>query len=112
MTNEATFSIDLGDGASRRVVRWSGDIDIATAPRVLETCTDLIHATEVELDLTAVTFMDSSGLHCLLTVVDELRASGASVRISAVSPSVARVAKLAGVTEHLELPTQQDCAAS
>jgi anti-anti-sigma factor len=58
---------DASDGV--RVLRAAGELDVATVPRLLPEVPDLVEgAAGVVLDLTGVTFLDSSGVR----LVDQL----------------------------------------
>jgi anti-anti-sigma factor len=82
------------DDAGRIVV--AGDIDMASAAAfrpVMLASTD-----PIELDLTDVTFMDSSGVK-VLVLARRVR----PVRIVAASPAVSRVLELLGLADTFEL---------
>ena len=95
------FQITLQpDGEAVRIV-VVGELDIATAPQLLERL-DSGHSADggvAILDLTRVTFIDSSGL---LAVMDTAERLGERV---AIIPSDAclRLFELVGVTGHLPL---------
>jgi anti-anti-sigma factor len=55
--------------------------------------------TAVDLDLSAVTFLDSAGLNCLLKAQAEAAAAGIPLQVVAASPGVRRVVDLAGVAD-------------
>lgn len=55
------ISIAPGSGLAR--LSLSGELDVATAPRLEEALSDVDDAVVVILDLSDVSFMDSSGLH-------------------------------------------------
>ena len=82
-----------GDRAARLVVR--GDLDLDGA-KVLDRIVDE-QTSAVELDLSGVEFLDSSGLRSLL--VHRLERSA---RVVAASTAVSRVLELAAVTFLLE----------
>ena len=84
------FSVEVDAGR----VTISGEIDMATAALVVDAVTK---TTDVALDLSAVTFLDSTGLHALI----ELRQRGALPPIVAVSEPVRRLMDLSGTTDYL-----------
>jgi anti-anti-sigma factor len=55
--------------------------------------------TDILVDLDAVTFMDSSGLQCLIALRAEASDLGRRLRIGKVSRAVARVFELSGITD-------------
>jgi anti-sigma B factor antagonist len=87
---------------TRTTVYVRGEIDMATASQfqqVLEhhlTC----GPSELLIDLSGVSFMDSSGVHALLVAVRAADQAGSSVALAGTSPQVARVLDLTG----LQLP--------
>jgi anti-sigma B factor antagonist len=85
------------------VVALTGEFDLASAQLVDE---ELARAQEsypvVILDLSQVTFMDSSGLHVVLGVDERMRASGSTLRVVPGSPQVQRLFELTGATSRLD----------
>src|ERR1700749_3619940 len=83
----------------RVVVSVSGEIDAATAERFEA---DLLPATagaaSVALDLSEVTFMDSSGLRALVTVHGEVSGRGGTVELRAASSVVDRILSVTGLS--------------
>jgi anti-sigma B factor antagonist len=95
--------IGSGDGAVRVVV--SGELDIATSPR-LDAAVErvLAEADDVVIDLSNVGFIDSSGLYVIAAAARGSEADGKRLRISAsLSPQVERLFELAGMTAALPL---------
>src|SRR5579883_915000 len=85
------------DGAATRIV-VSGELDIATVPELHRHVT-ADGAGVVALDLTAVTFIDSTGLRLLLEAHQTL---GDRLRI-VPSPACERLFEIAGVRDRLPL---------
>lgn len=83
-----------GDSAHLRV---TGEVDLSNAHRVFESAAT-IDARSVTVDLTDVTFMDSSGLAALIEAVKGL--SAVHVLIKAGS-RVERLLEVSGLEEHL-----------
>ena len=101
MTDDAPqrFHVTLEpEGAALRIV-VSGELDIATVPELQRHVSSDGTAEAVALDLTGVTFIDSTGLRLLLetyrTIGDRLQ----------IVPSAAceRLFDIAGVRDHLPL---------
>jgi anti-sigma B factor antagonist len=78
-----------------------GEIDIATAPQLRADLDDAVAPDGADLlvDCSELTFIDSSGLSVLLTVLRELEASGHGLRIAHVRDAIARVIQVAGLTD-------------
>ena len=66
---EADFDINVTQDGARAVVRISGDLDLATAPRLCEEIITLASrgVSAVTVDLAHLDFIDSSGLTALIT---------------------------------------------
>jgi anti-anti-sigma factor len=91
----------------RCVLAVSGELDLSTVA-VLETAFhELVPPPpipELVLDLSAVRFVDSSGLGALLRLRAEQLAGGGSFTIAAIAPGPARVVDIAGLSETFGLP--------
>ena len=101
--DSSSFSIltEHLDGVSRVVVR--GELDIATVPRLRDALTDVqaSGAREVALDLSGVSFIDSTGLHLLLS---HARGDARDTKLWTIASSaVRRVVELAGLTDAIGL---------
>ncbi len=69
MSEELLFTADIEkirDGAA--MLRLAGEVDVATAPSLVSAFRELAdqNLTEVVVDASGVSFMDSSGLHALI----------------------------------------------
>jgi anti-anti-sigma factor len=95
-------SVNRNDGVATVVV--SGEVDVASGPTVDEAIRAAIAADGVErvlVDLSAVRFLDSSGIALLLKgrrLADE---RGVAYRVVGAHRMVLRVLELSGVREHL-----------
>jgi anti-sigma B factor antagonist len=69
--------------------------------------------TQVVLDLSEVTFMDSSGLGTLVRLTSSLRARGGDLRLCSVPEVVSKVLKLTNLNRLFEMhPTEVDAVAA
>jgi len=76
-----------------------GEIDLATAPQLRnELLRHLVTAERLWLDLTGVTFMDSSGLHVLIASQRRADLLGAHLVIARASTAVDRVLDATGAS--------------
>ncbi len=84
------------------VVALGGEFDLASAQLVDE---ELGRAQQsyssVILDLRKVTFMDSTGLHAVLSAESRIREAGGALRVVPGGPQVQRLLELTGATDHL-----------
>jgi anti-sigma B factor antagonist len=99
--------LSLLDRRSTRnsVIDVSGDIDINSAPWLEDRLMKLLETTGTHLlvDLSGVTFIDCAGLRMLLAMCRQAEQQECSVRFTALSPQVRRLAVLTGMREELPL---------
>lgn len=96
------FDIDTTAEASMLVIRFRGELDIATQHHVREVCVrDADGVETVVLDLADLTFCDVAGLHALLALRQVHLARGR--RVETVNPTrpVRRLLQVAGVQDLL-----------
>lgn len=93
------FSVSVaraGDGGA--VVTVYGELDMATAPQLKETLErDTEEGQDVEIDLRACKFIDSTGVAVLVATGSRLKGEGAKLRILGVRERVRRTFELAGL---------------
>lgn len=97
--------------SSRRSVRvvLEGELDIAGAPLLTDALQDIdsgarrVIPRSVILDLRAVTFVDSAGLHALIEAADACREQGREMVVVRGPAQVERVFALTGMDRHLRL---------
>lgn len=101
-----------GSGANGRVAgRYSqdgytivwvqGEIDLATVPALFKELADSVQAEQcrVIVDLTDVTFMDSTGLNALAVAWRSAEARAGEVRLVGVSSTIRRVLQVTGLEQ-------------
>lgn len=91
------------DGFS--VVEVSGELDVYTAPALEDALGDLVDARRIDIivDLTAVTFMDSTGLGLLIKALKWTREHDGSLRIVANSEKILKVFRVTGLDTVLSI---------
>jgi anti-sigma B factor antagonist len=92
---------ERSDAAGRVTV--AGEIDCSTAPG-LTACIDSLLAAEpreVVVDLTEVTFLDSAGLHALVSAHARATAAGARLRVLVATRAVLRPIEVTGLWDVL-----------
>jgi anti-sigma B factor antagonist/stage II sporulation protein AA (anti-sigma F factor antagonist) len=96
------FTLDICDSGGVVRVTVAGEVDLSSS-RVFEAelsqCVD--RACPVELDLSALHFMDSTGLRAVIELQNRARDLGADLRVIALSPFIARVVTVAGLDDRL-----------
>ncbi|MEY2437936.1 MAG: anti-sigma factor antagonist [Acidimicrobiaceae bacterium] len=90
-------SLEIGEHEVRLLL--SGEVDLATAGLVVQAVEAAAAngATSVELDLSEVPFIDSSGIAAIVRSHRALQAVDGRLTIGSKSPPVARVIELSGV---------------
>jgi anti-sigma B factor antagonist len=78
------------------VVRLDGRLNMVAAPRLKSTIEDVVDrgSTRVVVDLSDVSFMDSSGLGALIASLKRARQAQGDLRIAGVNDQVGTVLKL------------------
>lgn len=85
MVRPSTFAIrDLTDGANHKLA-VEGELDLSTVPVLARGVDDLLgdSPTNLTLDLSAMTFMDSSGLRLLIELGERSRREGWQLKLIA-----------------------------
>jgi len=103
MAEAVPFDIDVitDDDRVRLVVR--GELDLLAAPSLRTALLEASHhdGATIALDLSAVTFIDSTGISVILQAWQRANGAGGRLVLSAASPVVARVIEATGLTELL-----------
>lgn len=82
------------------LVEISGELDLASADDFLSEVSDVVgDGLVLLLDLSGVTFMDSTGLGALIKVRNRLVDRDGELRLTAASSAVERVLELTGMAE-------------
>jgi anti-sigma B factor antagonist len=90
------------------VLHVSGDLDLASAPRVEEAMSEL-NADPVVIDLSECTFLDSAGMRVLLAGARQLADAGRSLRVVTSDPRILRVLEITAVDTLIAVhPTVED----
>ena len=95
---ELGIAVERQDGVTRLDV--AGELDLATAPALREAVAGLLAAGEaltLVLELSGVSFLDSSGLGALLQARAEVLAAGGRLSLTGVQPGPRRVIAIAGL---------------
>ena len=96
-----TMSVERRFDRGRVVVAVSGEVDLATVPQLRAALRDALAtaAGELWLDLSATTFMDSSGLHAVFDGQTRATALGRRLAIALPPGPVRRLFELTGYSE-------------
>ena len=91
-----SFKVSRSNGSA--ILAIAGEIDIATAPELANALNDFAHES-VTVDLSAVTFMDSSGLATLSDAHRRITRAGGQFAIDGAQPQVQRIFEITGLAE-------------
>jgi anti-sigma B factor antagonist len=80
----------------------SGEIDAHTAPTLASAMTELPKGV-VTLDVSGVSFMDSSGLRVLIEAASRARDGGGDLVIAHPTPGIARLIEISGLGGQLRV---------
>jgi anti-anti-sigma factor len=81
----------------------TGDLDVDTAPAAIEAIRRALalQPARIVIDLDAVTFLDSTGIHAIVTGYHDAVQFGVGFAIGPAPPRVARVLELTGLSDVL-----------
>jgi anti-sigma B factor antagonist len=79
------------------VCRIAGDLDLATAPRLEEALASRAPGSQVVIDLTGCTFLDSSGVRVLAATARATTEEGGRLDLVVIDPGIARVLEITGI---------------
>jgi anti-sigma B factor antagonist len=101
MTSDAHFEAVESEQSGMPVLRAQGEIDVASAPEFHASLSDLIREdTEILIvDLSEVSFMDSTGLGVLVGVEKQMSEAGHEMRLVVTQPQITRLLELTGLNE-------------
>jgi anti-sigma B factor antagonist len=92
------FSVSTGQVGEWVVVTAAGELDMATSPQVEAAVSEVLPGSpRVVIDLSEVTFMDSSALRMLTQAHRALSGSGGQLRVVVATPQVRKVLQLTGL---------------
>ena len=99
-----------GDGLG--IVALSGEVDIYTAPQFKERMLELLDAgvDKLVVDLSSVTFIDSTALGVLIGGVRRVRTAGGAMALVVTSRSVERVLSITGLDRVFTIHATREAA--
>jgi len=108
MSADAPFEVDVTEDHAVMLVRVAGDVDLATSPQLRDALDRAIASATplVRLDMTAVTFLDSSGISVLVDTQQRLQEASARLVLHGVGDHVKRVLEISGLGSFFELSDQ------
>jgi anti-sigma B factor antagonist len=107
------FSVAFTRDRGTVVVHVTGDVDTATAPAVRQALAGVIDeqgSLSVRVDLTGMTFIDSTGLSVLVAALTRMREKGGTLTLANPSRTAIRLFEMVGFTTMFDIAEarQQD----
>ena len=100
------FHVELSGPPDAPLVTVTGELDLGTAPRLRDALRALPDGLRlVELDLSGVSFIDSTALGVLLAAYKRHQTVGGEFTVIASSPVVAKVLEISGLSSLLGIGT-------
>jgi anti-sigma B factor antagonist len=96
----ATLELKVAEHDGETVVSAAGELDVNTAPDLREQLARLIAdgTRLVVVDLSEVSFVDSTALSVLVSALKRLRQANGDLELASPNPSVRRVFEITGLT--------------
>ena len=110
---EEVFEIAERDaGGKASVLAIKGEIDVSTAPELRDRLLTVAQNGQrvVVVDLSEVTFLDSTALGVLVSGLKRLRADGGDLRLVVTGRSVSKVLEITGLVEVFSIFETVDAA--
>ena len=103
MPSTPGFSIETDEPEGDRVsIRAKGELDMAATPTLTKAIVGAAGVARIHLDLSGVTFLDSSAIGALVASGRELSEGGSRLEIGPRSDIVTRVLEITGLDESSE----------
>jgi anti-anti-sigma factor len=93
------FALDRHGGCV--VLRVEGEVDVSNAGALGTTLRQLVETDHVVVDLTGVSFMDSTGISALIAATKHAANSGTSLRVAGATRAVMLTLQIVGVHTYL-----------
>jgi anti-sigma B factor antagonist len=93
------FSVDASNDGPTTTIRVAGELDLATSPQLQAACATAIERrpTTLRIDMSEVTFLDSTGISVLVQAHKQLEAEGGTLVLYGLNDHARRVLDVAGL---------------
>ncbi len=102
-TDADEFVVRRVDSGAEVLLQLIGELDVAVIGRLFEAAQHLPAHCHVTIDLSQLTFMDSSGIRVLMSLDLRSRAEQWTLTLQAPQPQVLNVLKLCGFEHRFEI---------
>ena len=101
MASDIPFELSWSEHHGASVLAVRGEVDVATAPQLRERLEAMAEegTTMAVVDLSEVSFVDSTALGVLVTGAKRLRKGGGDLRLVVTEPHIAKVFTITGLDE-------------
>ena len=95
-----TLELTVSEHGGETVVGAAGELDVNTAPELREQLARLVNegARQIVVELSDVSFVDSTALSVLVSALKRLRQADGDLQLASPTPSVRRVFEITGLT--------------
>ncbi len=103
------LTVNVDEGNERNInVSLSGEIDAYTAPKIRDSLVPAseIMGTRMTIDLTEVSYMDSTGLGVFVGLFKTLRANEGDLQLVGLSDRLQRLFEITGLSEIMNINTE------
>jgi anti-sigma B factor antagonist len=108
------LGLDVKEQGGWAVLAVSGEVDVATAPRLRERLVDLVTEGNhrIVVDLENVDFLDSTGLGVLVGALKRVRTHDGDLALVCTQPRILKVFEITGLTKVFSIHKSVDEAVS
>ena len=101
MATDVNFGVSEIEHRGTPVLEVRGEVDVSTAPELRERLLALSEQgrTVAVVDLSDVSFVDSTALGVLVSGVKRLRSAGGDLRLVVTQPRISKVFEITGLTD-------------
>ena len=110
--DDLRFTVDVAAAGDGSVVTPRGELDVATQGALREVLERETARRPVTLDLSALRFIDTSGMRLVLETAEAARRNGSGFTVLPGSPAVQRLFDVAGVAELVPFRNAEEGGAS
>jgi anti-sigma B factor antagonist len=103
------LTVSVDEGNARHInVSLSGEIDAYTAPKLKDSLVPAseITGTKMTVDLSEVSYMDSTGLGVFVGIFKTLRANDGDLQLVGLSDRLQRLFEITGLSEIMNINTE------
>ncbi|WP_217587386.1 STAS domain-containing protein [Lentibacillus saliphilus] len=99
------LSIDVVNERDKLIAVLVGEVDVYTAPKLKESLLFLVkkEQTMLEVDMTGVSYMDSTGLGVIISVLKAAKEHESQLRLSNLQDSVMRLFHITGLDKVIDI---------